>query len=125
MSIESIYDNLQTYYNTDILSTIKDKQVLNVFKNISIKNINANTGNETLIRLVYNYFYNYIPEMVLPAYISGPYSLTYHKDKKYNKKIYILGELHGTTDTCTDIPNSFNITQLLESVFDNTYCKVF
>lgn len=41
-------------------------------------------------------------KMPTPKAITGPYTLSYHTSKKYNKKIYIFGEKHGYEGNCKD-----------------------
>jgi len=54
-------------------------------------------------------------------YISGPTRITYYTSKKYNKNIYIFGEIHGREDSCDGLDiNSTPIDSYLDKLFRNT-----
>jgi hypothetical protein len=52
-------------------------------------------------------------------FVGGPYNITHHWSKKYNKEIYIWGEQHDETVDCPNLEdkNIINIEKFLQNIF--------
>ena len=78
----------------------------------------SNKLNKTYIQLIYN-LYNKTPPKA--KYITGPFSLTKHSSKKYDKQIYIFGESHGNEEQCDEkVTDLYNISDYLKEIFDTS-----
>ena len=82
--------------------------------------INACGSNSVLMKLIKNHFTKTVGDRkTQPQFISGPRNLTVHWHPKYDKLIYLFGEYHITTNTCTtDFPESFGLNNPDKSSID-------
>ncbi len=94
--LSEVCNILNSTYDTNILNTL-DNKIQNLFKRVVKKYKDTNTGNTVLMDLIYNHYYKIKPKVDM---LTGPYTLTVHKSNKYNKYIYIFGELHGNENGC-------------------------
>ena len=88
--MDNVCQYLTKYYDCKILSSLPEdikKIVYNVSKYFHDKDV----GNPILLRLIKNHFDVQKP---ITDFISGPFSISCQQSKKYNKKIYIFGEMH-------------------------------
>jgi len=115
--------NLVTTYNTNIINTFPPN-IKKIYKTIAESQSSEydpefSSKNTTLIKLIKN---NFKISKPLADFISGPYTLTYHTSKKYNKNIYVFGERHGFKNNCDplNIPNTMSIVEYLKQLFINT-----
>jgi hypothetical protein len=120
--VNEICNVLHSDYNGVIFDYVDNSDIKETFKYVATKFKDGDKGNIPLLNIIYNYFNGVLPS---PKYISGPMSLTYQTSSKYDMKIYIFGENHGTTNTCTDLDldkleNSMNISHYLQKVFLNS-----
>lgn len=96
--MQDICDNLNTFYNTNILDDAAELQQASFYK-VCKDNKNNKKGNTVLKRLILNHYTKSKPVF---SQLSGPLSLTVHYSKKYHKKIYIFGEFHMHDFPCVD-----------------------
>ena len=117
----AICKKLYSTYDSEFLKNIPSKEIKKTFLQISKKFKDGENGNTVLMNLIYNTFKGEIP---IVKYVSGPMSITYQTSSKYDKKIYILGEYHGTAKQCSQIRQAKNkymdITTYLDKLFKNT-----
>lgn len=119
--ITDLCNKLHKTYDASILKDIKCDEIRNFFLMVSEKYKDGKKGNLALMNIIYNTFYGILPS---PKFISGPMSISYQTSSVYEKKIYIFGEYHGTTNRCDHFEkaqyNFMNISEYLEKFFSNT-----
>jgi hypothetical protein len=76
-----------------------------------------NTGRKILTRLIKNH---YNAKKPVSEYISGPYSMTESWSQKYKKRIYVVGEIHGSDGNCGDEDDIPSISDYYSELFKNT-----
>jgi hypothetical protein len=77
--------------------------------------IKKKKNRNVLMRLINNYFRSKQIKSPTIDFIGGPHTLTLHWSAKYNKIIYIFGELHGK-DVCT-YDNMMRVQDYLKNIF--------
>lgn len=117
--MDNVCQYLTKYYDCNILSSLPEdikKIVYNVSKYFHDKDV----GNPILLRLIKNHFDVQKP---VTEFISGPFSISCQQSKKYNKKIYIFGEMHERgycEPTETGSNKVVSIENYLEQLFEHT-----
>lgn len=114
MDINGLCKALHETYNTNYLNTIP-VEMQKIFSDMVKKNVDTKKGNKTLIKLIYNNFFNTKP---MYKTISGPMSFYHLYSPKYQKIIYMFGEYHGRDNSCE--LDRYDITQYLSELFETT-----
>lgn len=117
-NISQICKDLQISYNTNILNDV-DEFAKDYFKTVSETYINSGEGNATLMKLIIN---NYNMNMPIAQKISGPISLTVHRNERENKTFYIFGEYHNRLGECKS--EGVFINDYLMNLFTTTNCFI-
>jgi hypothetical protein len=112
--IEYVCKKLHHTYNTNYLNTIPI-EIQKVFSDTIKEYIDTGKGNTTLIKLIYNNFFNTKP---MYQTISGPMSFYHLYSKEHQKIIYMFGEHHGRGGGCE--VDRYDITQYLSELFETT-----
>jgi hypothetical protein len=101
MKIE-ICDKLVNTYNTNVLDDPNiDPDIRKEFFKASTKYRHGDKGRKVLMDLIYNHEYN--TNKPTAAFIGGPFTLTVHWSKEYQKMIYIFGENHSDKIECDKV----------------------
>ena len=114
--MEIICNRLIKTYNTNILDNTS-KRISKEFFDASIANRGGDKGRQVLIDLIYNH---YTIKKQQVAFIGGPKTFTSHWSDKYEKIIYIFGELHSYLMDCDDI-DGFKEGDLIIPIEDYLY----
>ena len=114
MNLNTICKQLHQTYNTNFLNTIP-VEIQKVFSDTVKENIDNEEGNTTLIKLIYNNFFNQKP---MYQTISGPMNFYHLYNKEHQKIIYMFGEQHGRGGGCE--VDRYDITQYLYELFETT-----
>ena len=86
-----ICDKLVNTYNTNVLDDPNiDPDIKKEFFKASAKYRNGDKGRKVLMDLIYNHEYS--SNKPTAKFIGGPYTLTVHWSKEYQKMIYIWRE---------------------------------
>lgn len=97
-----ICDKLVNTYNTNVLDdTDIDPDIRKEFFKASVKYRDRDKGRKVLMDLIYNHEYS--SNKPNAKFIGGPYTLTVHWSKEYQKMIYIFGENHSDKIECDKV----------------------
>jgi hypothetical protein len=102
-SLELLINELINTYDTKILDRI-DKGIVEQLYLVGHQ-VDEIIKRPVLIKLISNHFQN--KEQPFPLLIGGPFTLTLHWSDKYNKMVYIFGEIHSEEIDCdTSFPEA-------------------
>jgi|694.fasta_scaffold34493_2 hypothetical protein len=97
-----VCDKLVNTYNTNVLDDPNiDPDIRKEFFKTSAKYRNGDKGRKVLMDLIYNHEYS--SNKPTAKFIGGPYTLTVHWSKEYQKMIYIFGENHSDKIECDKV----------------------
>lgn len=97
-----VCDKLVNTYNTNVLDDPNiDPDIKKEFFKASAKYRNGDKGRKVLMDLIYNHEYS--SNKPTAKFIGGPYTLTVHWSKEYQKMIYIFGENHSYKIECDKV----------------------
>ena len=97
-----ICNKLVNTYNTNVLDDPNiDPDIKKEFFNASVKYRDGDKGRKVLMDLIYNHEYS--SNKPIATFIGGPYTLTVHWSKEYQKMIYIFGENHSDKIECDKV----------------------
>jgi hypothetical protein len=67
--------------------------------------------------------HQHVPDHI--KYVSGPETLTVHRDSEDTQIIYIFGEVHGFEDSCPGLaPETYNIIDFLTHTLQTTQVPI-
>jgi len=97
-----ICDKLVNTYNTNVLDDPNiDHNIRKEFFKASLKYRDRDKGRKILMDLIYNHEYS--SNKPIATFIGGPFTLTLHWSKEYQKMIYIFGENHSDKIECDKV----------------------
>ena len=109
-------------YNTSIIDSFDPILQVSFMKEAQkcfSKNLMRGNKRNVLARLIYNKEKQKTNPLPKVNYLAGPFNITYHWSKNYNKAIYILGETHDTKEDCPEPKNYTYIDDFLWTHFEN------
>jgi len=115
--ISVVCDNLHTFYDARVMGFLSPS-VRKIFKETARREYQKKGKKSVFLNLVYNFLAQMPPE---PSYITGPFTLTYHKSKFYNKQIYVFGEAHGFRYQCYYYNKPDHETMMIDEFLDGVF----
>jgi len=122
-NVYQISDVIETTYDCSILDSITPKLRYEFLRHFRRREAYCTSIKPVLARLINNY-YDKTKRKPKVKFIGGPKNLTVHWSPKYNKLIYIFGEVHEETTNCflkfpeSKVRESNNIAHIEDYMID-------